>query len=177
MPSDDDNEIIDNLHLFVLYRQDHPTDKYSSMAFSTRSSVEVRELQYISSVNGLKLAFVHQQCRELRTILLLYQKQNLNITNYLECLEYVLVSNRVDIVVGDFNVNYLSDNKIQPLKALMESLGFGQLVKEPTFLSSGSLLDHFYIKPGSFLPVDNRVINVYYSDHDAIKATLQFINL
>ena len=100
LPSDDDNEIIDNLHPFVLYRQDHATDKYSSMAFSTRSSVEVRELQYISSVNGLKLAFVHQQYRELRTILLLYQKQNLNITNNLECLGYVLVSNHVD-VVGD----------------------------------------------------------------------------
>ena len=62
LPSDDDNEIIDNLHPFVLYRQDHPTDKYSSMAFSAQGSVEVRELQYISSVNGLKLAFVHPCC-------------------------------------------------------------------------------------------------------------------
>ena len=45
----------------MLHRQDHPTDKYSSMAFSTRNTVEVIELEYISSVNGLKLAFVHQQ--------------------------------------------------------------------------------------------------------------------
>ena len=58
----------------------------------------------------------------------------------------------------------------------MESLEFCQLVKKPTFVSSGSLLDHLYVKQGSFQIIDNHVINVYYSDHDAIKVTLGFMN-
>ena len=112
LPSDCDNEILESLYPFALHRQDHPTDKYSSMAFCTRNTIEVRELQYISSVNGLKLAFVHQQCRELRTILLLYRKQNSNITHYIECFGYVLQSNCINMVFGDFNINYLNDNQV-----------------------------------------------------------------
>ena len=176
LPSDCENEIVNNLQPFIFHRQDHPTDKYSSMAFFTRNTVEVTELEYISSVNGLKLAFVFQQCRDIGTILLLYRKQNSNVTHYLECLEYVLNSHCVDIVLGDFNINYLNDNQVQPLKSLMESLDFCQVVKNPTFISSGSLLDHVYIKPGSFELIQNHVISVYYSDHDAIKVTVQFIN-
>lgn len=107
--SDCDNEFVDNLHPFTLHRQDHPLDKYFSMAFCTRNPVEVRELEYIFSVNGLKLAFVSPQCNELRTILLLYRKQNSSIAYYLECVEYVLNSK----CIGDFNINYL----VQPLKS------------------------------------------------------------
>ncbi len=57
-----------------------------------------------------------------------------------------------------------------------ESLEFCQLVKKPMFVSLGSLLDHLYIKQGSSQIIDNHVINVYYSDHDAIKVTLGFMN-
>ena len=43
LPQDSDNEILNNLCPFKLHRQDHNTDKYSSMALCTRNTVEIRE--------------------------------------------------------------------------------------------------------------------------------------
>ncbi len=58
----------------------------------------------------------------------------------------------------------------------MESLGYNQIVTEPTFLSSGSLLDHVYVLPTSIQILQNSVVSVYYSDHDAVVTTLQYTN-
>ena len=55
----------------------------------------------------------------------------------------------------------------------MESLNYIQVVTSPTFIS-GSLLDHVYVKLSS-VNVTVNVINVYYSDHDAIQVAVQNI--
>ena len=67
----------------------------------------------------------------------------------------------------------MNSDDCKPLKLMMESLNFKQVVKEPTCISSGTLLDHIYLKPYRFNVLENKVINVYYSDHDAIKITIQ----
>ena len=48
LPSESDDEIIRTLSLspFRLYRQDHVTDKYSSMAVCTKGSVEIKICEY-----------------------------------------------------------------------------------------------------------------------------------
>ena len=58
----------------------------------------------------------------------------------------------------------------------MESLNYTQIVSEPTFVSAGSLLDHVYVKPTSIRIMNNSVVSVYYSDHDAVVTSLQFSN-
>jgi len=75
---------------------------------------------------------------------------------------------------GDFNVNYLNDKDIQPLNALRESFNFVQTVQNPTYVSSGSLLDHVYVRNELINIIDTYVIPVYYSDHDAVKISLNF---
>ena len=56
---------------------------------------------------------------------------------------------------------------------MMESLEYKQIVQQPTFISSGSLIDHIYIKESSSLKIlKNEVTSVYYSDHDAIKVDI-----
>ena len=55
----------------------------------------------------------------------------------------------------------------------MESFDYTQIVTNPTFIFSGSLLDHVYIRPTAFQILNISVVNVYYSDHDAIKIVLQ----
>ena len=73
--------------------------------------------------------------------------------------------------ISDFNINYFDDNQINELKMLMDTFNLTQVVQSPTFVSSGSLLDHIYITPG--VNVDQKsVISVYYSDHEAIKITV-----
>ena len=75
------------------------------------------------------------------------------------------------VVLGDFN-ECLSETTANPslLLGLMTSLGLHQLVDSPT-TDSGSQLDHiFYNSPHIAALVD--VVDVYYSDHDAMYVSL-----
>ena len=174
VPSDSDNEIIRTLSPFKVYRQDHTTDKYSSMALCTRSTVEIRASEYFLSLNAIKYELVNSRPKEIRNVLLLYRKQNSDVSQYIECLKYLLTRFTADIVLGDFNINYLNDSQTEHLRSTMESLNFIQIVTKPTFVSSGSLLDDVYIKPTTVKIIENNVINVYYSDHDAVKLTIKY---
>ena len=118
LPQDSDNEILNNLCPFKLHRQDHNTDKYSSMALCARNTVEIRQCEYFPSINALTFDLVNRRSKEIRTVLLLYRKQNSNILQYVDCLKYMLNSYSIDIILGDFNINYLNDNQVQPLKSL-----------------------------------------------------------
>ena len=143
------------------------------MVLCTKNTVEIRQCEYFPSINALKFDLVNSQSQELQTFLLLYRKQASNIVQYLDCLRYILDSYKIDMILGDFNMNYLNDNQVQPLKYLMVSFNYTQIVTKPTFISSGSLLDHVYVRSTVFQILDISVVNVYYSDHDAIKIVLQ----
>ena len=53
----------------------------------------------------------------------------------------------------------------------METLMFKQIVQTATFIS-GSLLDHVYVNPNVFGNAQSSIVSVYYSDHEAIKISL-----
>ena len=55
-----------------------------------------------------------------------------------------------------------------------QSFNYIEIVTKPTFISSGGLLDHVYVRPTVFQIIDNYILNVYYSDHDAIKITIKY---
>ena len=118
LPQDSHNEIVNNLFPFKLQCQDHGTDKYSSMALCTRNTVEIRECQHFSALNALKFDLVNSKSQDIRTFLLLYRKQNSNILQYVDCLKYILNSYTIDMIFGDFNINYLNDNQVSQLVRL-----------------------------------------------------------
>ena len=166
-------EIKENLEPFRIYRQDHCTDKYSSMAICVKHNVEVENYEYISTLNAIKFDLVDTRLRESRSLLLLYRKNNSNVSQYIEALQYVISSSRIDMILGDFNINYLNEIHSQPL-SFMESLNYIQIVDEPTFVSAGTLLDHVYIRPTSII-LNNSVVSVHSSDHDAVVTSLQYL--
>jgi len=106
------------------------------------------------------------------TILVLYRKNSSNISQYAQDLRNILNSHAIDMIPGDININYLNDDTIQPVKSLMDSLEYSQIVQSPTFVSAGSTLDHVYVKP-TFDIVQNSIVSVYYSDHDAVKICIK----
>ena len=108
------------------------------------------------------------------TVLFLYRKNNSNIIQYVSHLQNILGTYPVDIILGDFNINYLNDDSIRPLKSLMTSLGYSQFVQSPTFVSSGNILDQIYLKTTKFDVIENTLISVYYSDHDAVKISIKY---
>ena len=82
--------------------------------------------------------------------LLLCCKDRDNIQQFITCLNYVTARLDIDVIFGHFNIDNFNEKniplKISPLKVLAESLNYVQLVTKPSFVSSGSLLDHVYVK-------------------------------
>ena len=173
-PTDFDSKIRKNLHPFKLYRQDS-TDRYSSLAVCFKSTVGIINCEYFASVNGLRFVIHSTKSLRRKTVLLLYRKQSSNINEYVNNIKSVVNCKPADVVLGDFNINYFSDSDMKELNTLMETLKYTQIVKRPTFVSAGSLLDHVYIKSQMVSVVDSSVVSVYYSDHEAIKMCLGFI--
>ena len=138
--------------------------------------MKVIEQHYFQVLNALHFCAVFCQqdsCVKIK-FLLLYRKHNTNVNNFIQNLRNILNEVSVDMVLGDFNVNYFSDKDSAELKSrLEESLDFQQVVKKPTFVS-GSLLDHVYVKLGKFKNVTTTIISVYYSDHDTVRISFEF---
>ena len=144
------------------------------MAVCTRSAVKMSDIEYIPSINALKFNILNTSSHEERTFtfLLLYRKQSVNSAQYIRNLTTVVNCYSIAVILGDFNINYLNSTEAHTLKSVMESLGYTQMVVNPTFIS-GSLLDHVYIRLKD-VNITVHVINVYYSDHDAIQLTMQY---
>ena len=66
----------------------------------------------------------------------------------------------------------MNDDDVKGLKSLMDSLDYTQVVESATFISSGSLLDHVYVKSKILPMIENSVVSVYYSDHEAVKVKI-----
>ncbi len=81
-------------------------------------------------------------------------------TQYMEAMQYVINSSRIDMILGDFNINYLSEIHSQPL-SLIELLNYTQIVTEPTFVSAGTLFDHVYVRLTSITILNNSVVSVF----------------
>ena len=174
LPHHSDNTIRETLHPYKLHRQDHPSDKYSSLAICTKENIQVLEKQYIPAINGLMFVILNSLTNKQTSYLLTYRKNNSNIQQYVEGLRYILETSSVDIVLGNFNVNYFDQNNNIPLNRLMTSNDYVQIVQSPTFVSAGSLLDHVYVKQKSHNTIQNSLVNVYYSDRDAVKITIYY---
>lgn len=175
LPHNSDVEIRENLHPFVLFRKDHNTDKYMSLAVCTKNHNPITQHDYFPLINGLKFEVLNSTNGAKHSFLVIYRKQTTTTPGFTTELEHVLHNHDIDVVLGDFNINYMNSDDCNPLKSMMESLSFKQVVKEPTFISSGTLLDHIYLKSSRINVLENKVINVYYSDHDAIKISIQKI--
>ena len=87
-------------------------------------------------------------------------------------LQYLLATNSIDIVAGDFNFDFLkmSENNLF-LNHFAEHI---EIVNKPTHIS-GSLTDHVYIKKTLMEEFFANAIveNIYFSDHDAIRIVIE----
>ena len=175
-PTDSDTDIRDTLSPFILYRHDHHSDKFSSMAICRKQEICLSNHEYFPALNGVKFTFSSENnITELPvlnfSLLLLYRKNNTNVQQFVDGLNYVLTTEQIDIVLGDLNINYFSTNDIAPLAQLMESLNYVQIVDKATFIS-GTLLYHVWVQHRLRNLISASVISVYYSDHDAIRINI-----
>ena len=100
-----------------------------------------------------------------------------NMSDFVEGIRYLLLSDHIDILLGDFNINYFSNDDMKGLQLLPNSLNYAQVVQSRTFISSGSLLNHVYVKSIALPMVEHSVISCYYSDHEAVKLRINVHSL
>ena len=100
------------------------------------------------------------------SIINVYQSSNAPRT-FIHDLESMIEVNQLTYIVGDFNIDYMSQKDNCVIKKLYE-IGFRQLVLRPTHMAGG-LLDHIYTNAST----DNIMIqqqSPYFSDHDILFA-------
>ena len=150
----------------------HNSDKFLSLAVCHKGPMMVCVTQYFTSINGL--TFLLDSSGNRLSCLLLHRKHGSNIQQFIASLHYITTSYDIDIIFGDFNIDYCNENNSCSLKALIKSLNYVQLVTKPTFVSSGSLLDHVYVKESISNKVNANIVSVYYSDHEAVGVSVSF---
>ena len=60
----------------------------------------------------------------------------------------------------------------------MDAANYSQIVKHATFVSSGNLLDHVFVRRSileNFKDIKCEVKGVYYSDHDSVQICISII--
>ena len=134
-PSDNASDIIENLVPFTLYRHDHNSDKFPSLALcmQNNNSNHILCQEYFPTLNAVKFVMTCDSdvTRENLSFLLVYRKNRSNILEFVSGIEYLLRAEVIDIVMGDFNVNFFNSEDMEPLTLLMESLNYIQIVKKP----------------------------------------------
>ena len=109
--------------------------------------MRINEKEYFPVINGLMVTtvFTSRENCEMR-FLFLYRKQASNVNDFVNNLNHIINWYSIDVILGDFNINYFDEKESHNLKNILEStLGYQQIVSKPTFLP-GSLLDHVYIR-------------------------------
>ena len=94
----------------------------------------------ILSTNALKFVIFNSLTNHSISFLLLYRKKPTNIHESINNLNDLLSVSSIDIIMGDFNINYFNDTIMQ-LKELMNFYAYKQVVQSATFVPSGSSLD------------------------------------
>ena len=105
----------------------------------------------------------------------IYRHPSSNISwydHFDEMMDKVNESNQNIILLGDFNINYLTNNN-KRWNSITEILGLKQYISEPTRFENqkGSILDHIYCN-NSNLIAGSKVGNNSISDHQPIFCTL-----
>ena len=98
---------------------------------------------------------------------MLYRPKSTHKLQFVMNVENIISSNDVDIILGDFDMNYFNDSDFILLQSIIRS-GYVQVVSDATFIASRSLLDHVYVKSNVKLAYC-KIKSVYYSDHDAVQ--------
>ena len=142
-------------------------DKFQSIAICSKYDTDIRSHSKFCCVSYL--TFVKSTFdSNIMKLLVLYKKNSLLLTNFCNWLLKFIFYNPVDIILGDFNMNALHENN-----SLLHVLSaYNQVVTKSTHIS-GSLLDHVYVHKEFSRTLSVNVIDIYFSDNDAVK--LKFI--
>ena len=117
-----------------------------------------------TKVTSSSYSAIHFIVQEFNVIFL-YLSQDYQKEPLFNILDSWIDENTPTAVIGDINENLYEHSKFEKY---METKGFQQMIKRPTF-EKGSILDHIYVnKPMMEKNPFTEQPSCYYSDHDLI---------
>ena len=163
-----------NKNTFQIQFNNSTGSKFESLAVLSNQLCRINwhsKFEGISIFNVSKTVFSNTSV----TIALLYRQQNCSSSNFQNIVVY-LVNQGIDIIMGDFNINFLDTTAFAPLIDTLHL--YEQIVTEPTHLDGG-LIDHVHIRKNLLINIDisTMVCNVYFTDHDSVKFSLTYKSL
>ena len=95
----------------------------------------------------------------------------MHLLEFFQMLQYLLATNSIYIIAGDFNYDILN---VPQNDFLVFFTDHALMVNKPTHIS-GSLIDHVYIKKALMEEFLTKVTvkNIYFSDHDAVRIAIE----
>ena len=107
-------------------------------------------------------------CSDNIDIINVYRSSGAENINFLEDLCFLVKSGKQTMILGDFNICYISEKSHQVF-GMLKSLGFQQLVKHPTHIE-GRLIDLvFFFSPDSSDCYEVKQQAQWFTDHDLIQ--------
>ena len=108
---------------------------------------------------------------EIMDIVSVYRSQSGHSLELLEGLMKMIEAERSTIITGDFNICFMENFSNRMTQGLL-SMGFNQLVHEPTQIQGRHIDQVYFLDQGDRLqPIVDRY-SPYYSDHDGICITI-----
>ena len=147
-------------------------DKYKSIAICYKDNISILNhvrLNGISVMQFQKSTFADQPIN----LAVVYRSPSSSQVDFVNYLTDIVEENKVDILLGDFNIIALHDT----LLTNMTLQGFQMIVTEPTHIDGG-LIDHVYLR-NSFMrnkEASGLMRNIYFSNHDAFKCKIYLNN-
>ena len=138
-------------------------DKFQSIALCSKNDIDIRSNTKFCGASYVTFVKSNFDSNIIK-LLILYKKSSLPITNFCNWLKKFIFYNPVDIILGDFNINVLHENN----RLLHVLSAYKQVVTKSTHIS-GSLLDHVYVYKEFSRTLSVNVIDIYFSDHDAVQ--------
>ena len=124
-----------------------------------------QEFQWKANVKceGFQLTLIESSELNLINV---YRSSNAETSSFLSHLGSLLDTSKQTVILGDFNLCYLSQRN-HPIFKFLESIDFHQMVENPTHIE-GRLIDLVFLNDGN-LKVDIRQIAQYFTDHDLLE--------
>ena len=147
-------------------------DRFSSLALCYCDNLYL--LNHVK-MNGFSILTFRKPSFPDDTIILLYKKNSILQALFLSQLQDLLCSEQILIILGDFNADaFYSNNNT----SLSNSLERNSMVVQDLTDLNGSLIDHIYISNATLdkFQATVTIMNIYFSDHDAVNLELRCIH-
>ena len=128
------------------------------------SAFSKKECNVVYSIASEKFSSIHLRFPTF-DVIFVYLSSGCNKEDILGHLKTWIDTDRPTAIMGDFNIDYCSDEKVSKGLGM---IGFQQLIQQSTRIS-GSLIDHIYVNDAlKSLGIGSQQDSAYYSDHDTI---------